>query len=407
MSILIKPNTAPRDTLKKAINSLQEDSRMATTITTQEFEHISNGYDRIASRSFSINSQCYLDPKFQQVETEQIFHKSWQFLCHEEKLRENGSYIATDIQGQSIVATRDVSGELRAFYNVCKHRGHELMSGEGKAKLIVCPYHAWSYDLDGSLKVVRRAQHIENFDMKSVCLDQVKIETFCHLVFINLDPEAESLGSQTGELANEVMSYAQDLENLTFSHRLTYNIKANWKSVVDNFLECYHCPVAHKDFVSLVEMDTYKVTTKGIYSSHMAKAGQADNNAYTIDGASCTDHAVWFLWPNITLMRYPGRGNFMVWRFYPVGPEETYEVFDFFFETADANDAEQEALKFIDEVLQPEDIGLVESVQRGMNTPAFNQGRYMVDPEGSGLSEHAVHHFHGLVLDAYAKAIEK
>jgi choline monooxygenase len=93
----------------------------------------------------------------------------------------------------------------------------------------------------------------------------------------------------------------------------------------------------------------------------------------------------------------------MVWRFYPVGPEETYEEFDFFFETAEVNDAEKDAIAFIDDVLQPEDIGLVESVQRGMQTPAYTQGRYMIDPEGSGLSEHAVHHFHSLVLDAYRR----
>ena len=176
--------------------------------------------------------------------------------------------------------------------------------------------------------------------------------------------------------------------------------------MVDNFLECYHCPVAHKDFCTLVEMDTYKVTTHGIYSSHMAKAGRSDNQAYGVDGANVTDHAVWYLWPNITLMRYPGRGNFMVWRFIPVGPEETYEEFDFFFESSAPTEAELDAISFIDTVLQPEDIALVESVQRGMRTPAFTRGRYLVDPNGSGLSEHGVHHFHSLILAAYERACE-
>ena len=151
-------------------------------------------------------------------------------------------------------------------------------------------------------------------------------------------------------------------------------------------------------------MDTYEVKTHGVYSSHMAKAKATNNNAYDISDASVTDHAVWFLWPNMTLMRYPGRGNFMVWRFYPINEEETYEEFDFFLETAEPTEAEEEAIRFIDDVLQPEDIGLVESVQRGMRTPAFEQGRFLVDPEGSGMSEHAVHHFHGMVLEAYRNA---
>lgn len=377
---------------------------MTERLSRDEMQHIGKGYDPVAARSFSINTDCYRDPKFLKVEQEQIFHKTWQFLCHEEKLRNPGSYVAMDVQGQSIVAMRGADGELRAFYNVCKHRGHELLSGEGKTRFVTCPYHAWTYNLDGTLREARRSNLIENFDKDDFCLSGVQIETFCHLVFVNLDPDAAPLAEQSGDLAKEVMSYAPDLANLTFGHRLTYRIKANWKSVVDNFLECYHCPVAHKDFVSLVEMDTYKVKTHGIYSSHMAKAGRGQNTAYGTDAATVTDHAVWFLWPNMTLMRYPGRGNFMVWRFIPTGPEETYEEFDFFFETAPPTEGEMEAINYIDSVLQPEDIGLVESVQRGMRTPAFKQGRYLVDPEGSGLSEHGVHHFHGLVLEAYGKA---
>ncbi len=371
------------------------------TTIRKDAETLFNGWSDTASKSLSMHKNAYIDPKWLDVEKKEVFHKTWQFLCHEENLREAGSYQTMNIQGQPIVAIRDKSGTLRAFYNVCKHRGHELLSGAGKTKRVICPYHSWSYDLDGQFLEARQSNFIDNFNPEDFCLDQVKIEVFCHLVFVNLDLNAAPLAQQSGDLGREIMSFAPDLDRLTFSHRLTYNIKANWKSVVDNFLECYHCPVAHRDFCTLIDMDTYKVTTHGIYSSHMAKAGRTDNKAYNTDGAEVTDHAVWFLWPNTTLMRYPGSGNFMVWRFYPVGPEETYEEFDFFFENAAPSDEEVEAIKFIDDVLQPEDIGLVESVQRGMQTPAYQQGRYMVDPNDSGLSEHAVHHFHSLLKNAY------
>ena len=373
-------------------------------LSREEFLQVRGQYDETPVRSHSIDTRCYLDPKFLKIEREQIFHRSWQFLCHEEKLRDPGSYVTLNVEGQPVVAMRNPNGELKAFYNVCKHRGHELIFGEGQTRKLTCPYHAWTYNLDGVLVVAPRSEHIENFNTGEICLEPVQIEVFCHLVFVNLDPNAAPLAEQTGNLASEVISYAPDLANLTFSTRLTYHIKANWKSVVDNFLECYHCPVAHKGFSSMIDMDTYKVETHGIYSSHMAKARTGANSAYNIENATVNDHAVWFLWPNMTLMRYPGRGNFMVWRFYPVSETETYEEFDFFFETAEPNETEKEALAFIDDVLQVEDINLVESVQRGMSTPAFNSGRYMVDVEGSGLSEHAVHHFHGLVLDAYKRA---
>lgn len=366
-----------------------------------EFEALKEGYDPAPERSYSLHADSYLDPRILEAERVSIFHRSWQFLCHGEKLRDCGDYVATDIQGMSVFAVRDGEGVLRAFYNVCKHRAHELVRGAGRKKLITCPYHAWTYHLDGRLRTARETGDMEDFDKRDFCLTAVRVEAFCGLVFINLDLKAAPLKEQSGDLAKEVMAYAPDLDSLTFAHRLSYKIKANWKIIVDNFLECYHCPVAHRDFCSLVEMDSYKVTTHGIYSSHMAKAGRTDNTAYGVEGASVTDHAVWYLWPNTTLMRYPGRGNFMVWKFIPVGPDETIEEFDFFLESAAPNDAEREAIKYIDEVLQAEDIGLVESVQRGMRTPAFTQGRYVVDKSGSGMSEHAVHHFHGLVLEAY------
>ena len=376
------------------------------SLSDADFRQIMGDYDEIATRSHSINTRCYLDPRFLEIERRQIFHKSWQFLCHEEKLREPGSYVTLSVEGQPVVAIRNPKGELKAFYNVCKHRGHELIFGEGRTKKLACPYHSWTYNLDGVLVVAPRSEYIENFNSGEICLEPVQIEIFCHRVFVNLDPQAAPLAEQTGNLGAEVMSFAPDLPQLTFSTRLTYNIKANWKSVVDNFLECYHCPVAHKGFASMIDMDTYQVGIHGIYSSHMAKARQGANKAYNIEAATVDDHAVWFLWPNMTLMRYPGRGNFMVWRFYPLSETETYEEFDFFFETAEPDDTEKEALAFIDDVLQVEDINLVESVQRGMSTPAFNSGRYMVDPEGSGMSEHAVHHFHGLLLEAYRRARE-
>ncbi|MYD76649.1 MAG: Rieske 2Fe-2S domain-containing protein [Gammaproteobacteria bacterium] len=376
---------------------------MGTSLNPREFDRISSGYDPDPLRSWSLNATCYSDEKFLRIEREQIFHRSWQFLCHEGKLKEPGSYVAAEIQGQSIFAARDTDGQLRAFYNVCKHRGHELLKGEGSRKLIVCPYHAWSYRLDGTLQSARRSEYISNFDPEGVCLDPVRIETFCHLVFVNLDPDAEPLSRQTGNLAREIMAYAPDLFFIYLANSVIYTLKANWKAVVDNFLECYHCPVAHKDFCTLVDMDTYKVRTHGIYSSHMARAGLSSNNAYDVADATVTDHAVWYLWPNTALLRYPGKGNFMVWKFIPSGPEETYEEFDFYYETDQPVESEIESIRFIDEVLQPEDIGLVESVQRGMRTPGFRQGRYLVDPEQSGMSEHAVHHFHGLVLDAYRR----
>lgn len=376
---------------------------MSELPTKTAFEAISRGFDANPSRTMSLNKDAYVRPDWFNADLQAIFARSWQWVCHVEKLRNPGDYLAVSVAGHPIAVVRDREGNLRAFYNVCKHRAHHLLEGAGNTTRIMCPYHAWTYKLDGQLVRAPHTETLEDFNAKDICLDQVQVEEFCGFIYVNLDPSAASLVSQSGDLETEIRHWAPDIDQLTFARRLTYEIKSNWKNVIDNFLECYHCPTAHKDFCTLVDMDTYKVTTHGIYSSHMADAGKSANSAYDTSNAKVQTHAVWWLWPNTCLMRYPGRSSMIVLNVIPAGPDRTLETYDFYLETPEPDAAEVEAIRYIDEVLQPEDIGLVESVQRGMNTPAFTQGRIVNDPDGSGQSEHAVHHFHGLVLDAYAR----
>lgn len=373
-----------------------------TAVTPPDVTAIVAGYDEDPANSMSLRSEAYTDPKWHAADLQGIFARTWQWVCHVEQLNRPGSYVATTVAEMPVAVVRDRSGGLRAFYNVCKHRAHELLSGSGTTRTIVCPYHAWTYDLSGALLGARQTDRMETFERRDVCLDQVQVEEFCGFVYVNLDPAAAPLAEQAPDLAAEIAPRAPDVSRLTHAKRLHYDIRTNWKNVVDNFLECYHCHVAHKEFVSLVDMDTYDVKTHGIWSSHFADAGTSENAAYDVSDATVTTHAVWWLWPNTCLMRYPGRGNFMVLQILPAGPERTVETWDFFLESTELTEAEEQSVQYIDEVLQVQDIDLVESVQRGMSTPAFEQGRIIYDPERApGLSEHGVHHFHGLVLEAY------
>ncbi|WP_431921937.1 aromatic ring-hydroxylating oxygenase subunit alpha [Nonomuraea jabiensis] len=371
------------------------------SVTAEDVRRVGTGFHENPERSMSLRSEAYTDPLWLEADLRAIFARTWQWICHVEKLASPGSYVSAIVAGMPIAVVRDRDGALRAFYNVCKHRAHELLTGSGTTRNIVCPYHAWTYGLDGQLKAARRAERMESFDKSEICLDQVQVEEFGGFVYVNLDPGAAPLGEQAGDLAADIARWAPDVARLTHAKRLTYDVRSNWKNVIDNFLECYHCHIAHKEFVDLVDMDTYEVRTHGIWSSHFAEAGKHENSAYDVSGASVTQHAVWWLWPNTCLLRYPGRGNFMVFQVVPAGPDRTLETWDFYFETAELSDAEVQSVTYIDKVLQQQDISLVESVQRGMSTPAFDQGRIVCDPAGSGLSEHGVHHFHGLVLDAY------
>ncbi|MGI5501347.1 aromatic ring-hydroxylating oxygenase subunit alpha [Lentzea sp. CA-135723] len=374
-------------------------------VTAEDVHRIATGYHPDPARSMSLRAEAYVDPAWSSFEDRAVFSRTWQWVCHVEQLAEPGSYTASTVASMPIVVVRDRSGELRAFYNVCKHRAHELLTGSGVTRNIVCPYHAWTYDLSGGLKAARRADRMETFDKSDVCLDRVQVEEFGGFVYVNLDPAAKKLAEQAPDLAAEIEFWAPDVARLTHARRLGYTIGSNWKNVVDNFLECYHCHIAHPEFVDLVDMGTYDVKTHGIWSSHFAEAGKQANSAYDVSAATVNQHAVWWLWPNTCLLRYPGRANFMVLQILPDGPERTRETWDFYFETAELTNAELDGVRYIDEVLQQQDIAIVESVQRGMRTPAFDQGRIVYDPAGTGLSEHGVHHFHGLLLDAYRNAV--
>lgn len=352
----------------------------------------------------SLHAAAYVETRWFDADRSAVFARSWQLICHVEKLTEPGSYQSATVAGMPIVVVRDRDAHLRAFYNVCKHRAHELVSGSGRTRNLVCPYHAWTYGLTGELKAARRADRMSGFDTSTICLDAVHVEVFCGFVYVNLDPDAVPLAEQASDLAAEIDYWAPDVATLTHAKRLTYTVRSNWKNVIDNFLECYHCHIAHPEFVDLVDMDSYQVRTHGIWSSHFAAAGAGPNAAYDVSRATVRQHAVWWLWPNTCLLRYPGRSNFMVFQVVPTGPETTDETWDFYFDSAELGAAEVESVSYIDTVLQQQDIALVESVQRGMRTPAFTQGRIVVDPKGSGLSEHAVHHFHGLLIAAYRAA---
>jgi len=357
-------------------------------------------FHRDPERSYTLPASHYFDPGVYAREKEAIFYHSWNFVGHGEQLREAGNYVTCRIADQNILVMRGKDGTLRGFYNVCSHRAHELLRGCGTAKVITCPYHAWSYHSDGRLRTARGSEKMADFDAGEFRLKQVQVEELCGFVFVNLDPQAAPLKEQSGDLENEIRRYCPDIDRLTFSHRLTYELKANWKNVADNFLECYHCSPAHPAFVDLVDIKNYRTVTHGIYSSHIAPPGRADNAAYQIPEGTASDFAAWWLWPNVTLNTFPGPANMTVLHIMPTGPETTLEHFDLYSLDKTPSACERAAMKYIDEVLQPEDIGLVESVQRGLHSRGYHQGRFVVDKDRTYLSEHGVHHFHGLVLGA-------
>ncbi|MEM7178841.1 MAG: aromatic ring-hydroxylating dioxygenase subunit alpha [Pseudomonadota bacterium] len=353
-------------------------------------------------RSHTMPARYYFDAGIHEAEKAAIFYRSWIYAGHVSQVTEPGQYITCRIHEQNIFVARGHDGELRAFYNVCAHRGHELLQGSGRKNVITCPYHAWAFDFDGRLVNARNSENVAGFNKCDFALTPVRVEVFCGLVMINLDPEAISFADQTGDLESEIRHYVPSCDTLGFAQRDTYDMAANWKVLVDNFLECYHCACAHKDFVDLVDMDSYRTQNHGIYSAQISEAVRStDSKAFSFEkGEVDFGYAGWFVWPNMTIWAYPGEPNLSVLQMNPSGTETCREYQDWFTPGGAVTRQLTDAITYQKETLQPEDIGLCESVQRGLKSFGYNQGRFIVDDGLTELSEHAVHHFQRMVMAA-------
>jgi len=173
---------------------------MNTMPSRSRFDAIQRGFDADPARSLSLRKEAYIDPFWYEVDQNAILARSWQWVCHVEKLRAPGAYVTTQIAGRPIAIVRDRDGALRAFYNVCKHRAHELLSGEGETTRIMCPYHAWVYRLDGQLVRAPHTDNLHDFATGDICLDQVQVEASCGFLYVHLDPTAPSHAVQPGDL---------------------------------------------------------------------------------------------------------------------------------------------------------------------------------------------------------------
>jgi choline monooxygenase len=276
-----------------------------------------------------------------------------------------------------------------------------LLEACGNARVIVCPYHAWCFDQQGAFLRGRNLQDLKHFSAPDFNLKPIKLELFLGFVFVNIDPHAAPMDEVYDGLAKEIRHYVPQVEALERQYHADYKVAANWKLLVDNFLECYHCNSAHKDFVDLVDMPSYETKIHGHYSSHIShKPGNGNSTAYRVEGEHDFGYAAWFMWPNLTIWVMPGEANISMLQMHPDGLAQCHETLDWYGLGKQLNQASKDAITYLDEVLQPEDIGLCESVQKGLGSLAYNQGRFVVDDARSHLSEHGVHHFQQLVLKA-------
>jgi len=188
-------------------------------------------------------TSVYTSEEFVEAELKHVFSKDWYCVGRADALSKTGDYVTAELAGQPIVVLRDADHQLRAMSNVCLHRMSTLLQGRGNAKTIVCPYHAWTYNLDGKLRGAPAMSQNDAFCKDHYRLPQVRCEEWLGWVFVCLDPEAETVSVQLAEVADMIAAY--DMTNYSESFYEEHVWDTNWKVLAENFMESYHLPVCH------------------------------------------------------------------------------------------------------------------------------------------------------------------
>ena len=362
---------------------------------------------RALAEGSTLPADWYSDPAIAALERERIFRRTWQYAGRLVEVERTGDFFTCLAGHVPVVVTRDRDGELRGFVNVCRHRGHLVARGSGHRETLQCPYHAWTYALDGSLRAAPRSDRESHFDASAFSLLSVQVDAWGPFVFVNPDVDARPLADFLGDLPSLVERSGLDLGSLEFRLRQESTVAANWKIVVENFLECYHCPVAHPSFSDLIDVDpdAYRLEANEWYSSQIgpvraAALARPDEAPYDARG-EVAESQFHYLWPTFTLNVEPGPPNAGVFVIAPGShPHETRLLSDRFFHP-DVDDEQVRAMVAFGNTVGAEDNALVESVQQGLDSGLVPQGRLLVS------SEHLIQHFQALVHTALAAEIER
>jgi phenylpropionate dioxygenase-like ring-hydroxylating dioxygenase large terminal subunit len=333
-------------------------------------------------RGESIPSSWFTDPAITEQEFDKIFHKSWQYIGPAKQLQNVGDYITGYVGRIPVVIIRNQQG-LEGFINVCRHRRHEVMKGCGNSKIMQCKYHAWTYDMTGKLKAAPRSDREENFNLADYPLLSLKVDTLGPWVFANADANCNSLESFYGPLLDVIKQSGIDFDSLELWSRTEWDARANWKTMLENYLECYHCAVAHPGFSAAIDVDqdSYKLTSHDWYFSQVgfvresALEGKSKIKIYDAKGA-VRQAQYHLLWPNFTVNINPGFPNLSIDVWLPDGPNLAKGFSEQYFGPGVDKTWAEELIHFNQEVGEEDDV-LTNSVQKGLIGGIPSVGRFL------------------------------
>jgi choline monooxygenase len=342
--------------------------------------------------AYTIPAAWYLDERIEQLERERVFGGNWIAVGRVDQVEVAGQYFTVELAGEPLVVVRGTDGKIRAFYNVCRHHAAAVASDAcGNVQYLRCPYHGWTYGLDGALKGTPEFTGVCNFDRAQNGLVPVRVATWEQFVFVSLGEEQPSLMEFLGDLPARIAPLS--LNKVHFSERKSYILGCNWKVYVDNYLDGgYHVPHLHKGLNSVLDYKEYTIENGERYSLQSSPMVQSEEHASFATTRTGDRAYYYWLYPNFMINVYEGvmDTNLVL----PIGPDKCFVQFDFFF--ADISESRRKhntASVAVSDRIQDEDVNICESVQRGLRSRAYGAGRLSV------RRERGEHLFHRLIAN--------
>jgi Rieske 2Fe-2S family protein len=336
----------------------------------------------------TLPASWYVDPEVFASERGRVFHQSWLCVGRTERLYGAGAYFLAEIAGESLIVTRDDAGRPRAFYNVCRHRGTRLCdTGAGRfAGAITCPYHAWTYGLDGALKAARNMNDVPGFDRADYPLNEARVAVWEGFIFVNVADDPDPFETDFAPLIGRFAKW--NLDGLRTVHAISYEVACNWKLIFQNYSECYHCPLVHPQLDKLSPSDSGRNDLTegpvlGGYSELRQPGGSLTTNGQTnrkplgsLSGDDLNRIYYYTIFPSMLLSLHPD--YVMVHYVKPLSIDRTAIECAFLFDGRTIDEPHFDpcdAVKFWDETNR-QDWRVSELTQRGLRSRAYSPGPY-------------------------------
>ena len=361
----------------------------------------------ITAETNALPTNCFTDPEVWELEKETIFSRYWIYAGHENCIPDAGDYFTRTVGDKQVIVARDEDGEVRAFYNVCAHRGSKMvddtpMTDPGNMGRIQCPYHLWTYDLDGDLRSTPRSfeeaslnpdlddEDVTALDPDENGLMEVRTDTIGPLVFCNFADEPPlTLAEQAGKLKTRLESLP--LAEYEHARRYVSEVACNWKTFAGNYSECDHCQANHQDWITGIQLDESELEVNDYHwVLHYTHEEDIEDELRIHDEHEAQFH---YFWPNFTVNMYGTADGYGTYIIDPIDEERFQLIADYYFADSDLSEAEAEFVR-TSRQLQEEDFELVERQYDGLRSGALAQGQL-------GPNEHTLHRFHRLVQEAY------